>query len=208
MPRAVWMSPPSAIDRAEAKLLQLEGARGAGFDIPDTLVTNSRDAALEFAARHLATVVKALDAPLLGPSTSPSFVFTTLITDAVLAEMNAVEGAPLIFQQAILPKTEVRVTVVGDRVFGAAAESIALDWRQDADARFRPLELPDEIAAKCAGLVRAFGLRFAGIDLLRDQSGRYWFLELNPNGEWGWLQAIGLPIAEAIVDVLTLDPVA
>jgi glutathione synthase/RimK-type ligase-like ATP-grasp enzyme len=203
MPGPIWISPPSAIDHAEAKLVQLEMARRVGFDVPDTLITNARGAARAFARRHANSVVKALDAPLLGPSTSPSFVFATLVSDEVLSSMEAIERAPLVFQQAILPKADVRATVVGDQVFGAVAESSTIDWRVDPGAQFRPLDLPGDVSAYCVQLTNSLGLRFAGIDLLRDRGDRYWFLELNPNGEWGWLQAMGIPIAEAIVDVLT-----
>ena len=53
-------------------------------------------------------------------------------------------------------------------------------------------------------LVHELGLRFAAIDLLADVDGRHWFLELNPNGEWGWLQQqAGLPLADALADELT-----
>ncbi|MCZ3387408.1 MAG: hypothetical protein LH630_10710 [Actinomycetia bacterium] len=46
-------------------------------------------------------------------------------------------------------------------------------------------------------------LEFGAIDLALNGDG-YSFLEINPNGEWGWLQkTVGLPIAETLVDLLT-----
>ena len=42
----------------------------------------------------------------------------------------------------------------------------------------------------------------AEFDLALDQTGTYWFLEINPNGEWGWQQRCGLPIASALADLL------
>jgi len=51
--------------------------------------------------------------------------------------------------------------------------------------------------------VRLLGLRFAAIDLVLDQTGEYWFLEANPNGQWAWIESrTGLPISSAIVDEL------
>jgi glutathione synthase/RimK-type ligase-like ATP-grasp enzyme len=53
--------------------------------------------------------------------------------------------------------------------------------------------------------VKRFGLVFGAIDLVQTPSGFY-FLEINPNGEWAWLQKeAGLPIAETIVDILVQE---
>ena len=39
---------------------------------------------------------------------------------------------------------------------------------------------------------------------LRTPDGRHVFLEINPAGEWEWIQAtVGHPIADALADVLT-----
>lgn len=62
-------------------------------------------------------------------------------------------------------------------------------------------ELPAAIAEQAIALVRALGLRFAGIDLILSRE-HYVFVELNPNGEWGWLEKAGLPLAAALADEL------
>jgi glutathione synthase/RimK-type ligase-like ATP-grasp enzyme len=62
--------------------------------------------------------------------------------------------------------------------------------------------VPTDVAKRCRTLVERFGLRFGAVDLAVGSDGVYWFLELNPNGEWGWLQRAGLPIAEALADTL------
>jgi glutathione synthase/RimK-type ligase-like ATP-grasp enzyme len=68
--------------------------------------------------------------------------------------------------------------------------------------RGAPHELPPELSSRCAELVASLGLEFGAIDLLLEPDGRYWFCEINPNGEWGWLQNSGLPIAEALASRL------
>jgi glutathione synthase/RimK-type ligase-like ATP-grasp enzyme len=61
--------------------------------------------------------------------------------------------------------------------------------------------LPNDVAKGCMDLVRRLGLRFGAIDLVLEPSGDYRFLEVNPNGQWGWIQTrTGQPIAGAIVD--------
>ena len=79
-----------------------------------------------------------------------------------------------------------------------------LDWRTIKDKiSYEKTDLPKEIIDKCINLVRSFGLVFGAIDLV-ESNGDYYFLEINPNGEWGWLQKnANLPIAETLVDYLS-----
>ncbi len=57
----------------------------------------------------------------------------------------------------------------------------------------------------CRALVRALNLRFGAIDLVRCD-GKVWFLEINPTGEWAWLEHVfGDRIASAIADELTAE---
>lgn len=52
-------------------------------------------------------------------------------------------------------------------------------------------------------MVKELGLVFGAIDLVQIDDNHF-FLEINPNGEWAWLQKVsGLPIAETLVDYLT-----
>lgn len=56
---------------------------------------------------------------------------------------------------------------------------------------------------KCINLVKDLNLRFGAIDLVCDLDGDYWFLEINPNGQWAWIEnQTKLPIASSIVDEL------
>jgi hypothetical protein len=46
--------------------------------------------------------------------------------------------------------------------------------------------------------LQAFGLFYGAIDLIRTLDGTYVFLEMNPFGQWAWVQDLcGLPLAEA-----------
>jgi glutathione synthase/RimK-type ligase-like ATP-grasp enzyme len=148
-------------------------------------------------------VVKGLDVPLVGPKTEEGFVFSTLVSVDLLAELGEPDLAPVIVQRPITPKVDLRVTIVGTRVLAAKAAADTFDWRrQDPPPAFEQVELQSGLAAKAVALVRRLGLAFGALDFVVDARGRHFFLELNPNGEWGWLQRSGLPIAEAIVDEL------
>jgi hypothetical protein len=203
VPGPRWVSPPAAIAAAEDKARQLATARTVGLRVPETVWTN--DLAR---ARSLATddelVVKTVTAAHWEDDAEAAFVFAhalpahDLPTDAV-----SFATAPTALQHKVHPKRDIRVTVAGASVIAAQTSSASLDWRTDSSAEWKAHALAEEVADKCRSLVAALGLQFGGVDLALDEHGEYWFLEVNPNGEWGWLQHAGLPIASALADLLT-----
>ena len=199
----VWVSPPAAIAAAEDKAAQLTAARRVGFAIPETLWTNDIVQARELVSSG-AAVVKTVTAAHWEEKEEAAFVFAHEVEPGDLpGDDDGFAVAPAAFQQRIAPKRDVRVTVVGASVLAAETTTGELDWRREPATPWRPHELPRETSDRCARLVQALGLRFGGIDLALDQTGTYWFLEINPNGEWGWQQRCGLPIASALADLLT-----
>ena len=65
------------------------------------------------------------------------------------------------------------------------------------------IELPRKVEEQCRLLVSELGLRFGAIDLVRTVDDQYYFLEINPNGEWLWIEdALGYPIAASIASQL------
>jgi glutathione synthase/RimK-type ligase-like ATP-grasp enzyme len=102
------------------------------------------------------------------------------------------------------------VTVVGQKTFVVAihsqdTEETQIDWRKGSNISLEHtvIDLPDDVRSRCISLVERLGLRFGAIDLIRDRSGDFWFLEINPNGQWAWIERrTGLPITAAIVDEL------
>jgi glutathione synthase/RimK-type ligase-like ATP-grasp enzyme len=207
IPGISWVNRPEANAVAESKIVQMAAASSLGIRVPATLVTNSRSAALRFLDQHGEIVAKALLAPLIEDVTNPRFVFTTRVGAELIGSMESNEASPLILQRLIAPKRDVRVTVVGGRVFAAAvsdADEEQIDWRaRHPRPAFEVAAIPDSVIHHATALTRQLDLRFAAIDFVVDQRGRYYFLEVNPNGEWGWLQhTCGLPIGDAIAEAL------
>lgn len=208
LPMARWMNLPERNAAAESKILQLRLATSLGFKVPKTVITNSRDNALRLMDDEVdQVVIKALQAPLLPSKDGSSFVFTERLERSSLSEAAAVEPVPFIVQQEIDPKEDVRVTVVERKAVAAAPvdQTSEVDWRVARPLpAFRPHEAPDEILERCIEMVHELGLRFGALDFARTNDGEYFFLEINPNGEWGWLNKTdGLPIATLITDALT-----
>ena len=63
--------------------------------------------------------------------------------------------------------------------------------------------MPDEIKKACVDLTKYYGLEFGAIDLVLTPEGNYVFLEINPNGQWAWIEVLTrLPISDAIANLL------
>jgi glutathione synthase/RimK-type ligase-like ATP-grasp enzyme len=206
-----WISQPEMIRKAERKVYQLQTAENVTFRIPKTLVTNDpEEVKALFESCENGIIVKPVYLGFIDQPTTPLYIYTSEVSPTDLEHISSAELAPAIYQERIMKEYDVRVTVVGDRVFTARIDADALpsgipDWRYaDMDhLRHRHHQLPHEVEQACLELVNRLGLQFGAIDLAVDAEGNYVFFEINPNGQWAWLErALGFRISEAIVDRL------
>jgi len=192
--------------RAEHKVLQLRAAQAAKLTLPPTLITNDPAAVRAFAETHENIVTKML-VPLSQTmeGTGP-FVYTSAVDAGDLAQIDSVRSAPMIFQARVKKAREVRAMVVGKKVFSASIDADSLDWRVPLGVeplQWREEKLPRAIRASCVRLVESMGLVTGALDFLIDSDNKFLFLEINPAGEWGWLERdLGFPISDAIADEL------
>jgi glutathione synthase/RimK-type ligase-like ATP-grasp enzyme len=210
-----WLPGPLwAIRRADSKHLQLQLAAALGFEIPATLITTSTDEFLAFHREHDGEIIDKLPSVVFPlDRKGPVFRFTNRVTTRDVGYLHRLRYAPMLFQPNVRKEVELRVTVVGTRVFAAEIHSQATahtmqDWRRydHAHTPYRVHELPAKVAACCVDLVARLGLRYGAIDLILTPRGQYVFLEINPNGQWLWAERkTGLPISEAICDLLEAD---
>ncbi|WP_145085386.1 ATP-grasp domain-containing protein [Anatilimnocola aggregata] len=204
---AKWINHPTATYQAEIKPFQLSVAASLGFKIPRTVITNDSSAAQRRSlGQRLA--VKTLDTTVLNFGSSEGFIYTNLVDGEELCRAN-ISTAPIIVQEAVLPKVDIRATVVGNKIFAVEIVSVtgvgfANDWRENkARIQYRSISLPKEIEERCCRLVRKLGLVFGGIDLAM-RGNEYYFIEINPTGEWAWLMPpTGFPIDEEIAGLLS-----
>ncbi len=209
-----FLPAPLAVIRAgQEKLRQLTLATRLGFEIPETLVTTDGDALLEFHRAHGGRVITK---QLASDSISDSGLaneycrYTETMPMRDLAARDSARVCP-VYAQARVPKAiELRVTVVGERVFSAEIHSQSTrhgrdDWRKAGPVAvpYGVHDMPAEIASRCRAMTRALGLCYGAIDMIVRPDGGYVFLEINPAGEYHWIeQRTGMPITEAVVDHL------
>ena len=200
------------IRHAENKQLQLQVARELGLDIPRTLTTNDPNAARAFAQScEDGLVTKMLSSFAIYEEGKELVVFTNPLKPEDLADLSGLNLCPATFQELLPKSLEIRVTVVGQRVMSAAIDSqvsarAAHDWRRDGVRLlqdWKPYQLPLEVEEKIRRLMDYFSLNYGAIDIILTPDEKHVFLELNPCGEFFWLErAPGLPISEAIADLL------
>jgi len=204
-----WMNRPSAVARAELKLLQLRHAQRLGLTIPATLATNCPQAVRRFAGASV-NIAKTLAGGTVAIEGIDHAIFTTAVRAEDITADEEIQACPVIFQPRISTSFDLRVTVVVDRVFAARIilrdrTEQDVDWRRANPARlcYEHHVLPAGLQSKCVKLVSAMGLTYAALDFVVTPQGEHVFLELNPSGQWGWIErALDLPIADTILDRL------
>jgi hypothetical protein len=209
IPDITWINHPQKNDSMENKIQQLLLADKIGFSIPDTLISNNPKEVKNFIESNGGSVVaKALFSPLIEEPEMDYFIFTNQISLDTLGVDEEIEICPTIYQQNLSPKKDYRVTVIGEEVISAKIEDDIsnvqnIDWRESKSGlSFVQCKLPKDIEENCRKIVQSGGLLFGSIDLV-EYKGDYYFLEINPNGEWGWLEKPNnIPIAEKITELL------
>ena len=199
-----WINHPVNTYRAENKLYQLQCAQNVGLPTPKTFVGNILPKRITPTNKY---IVKSLDTALFYDESQEYFTYSSVVGGNELAESN-IKDAPVILQEFLEDKRDIRVTVIGDKLFPVGitknGENIYGDWRKNAkeDLQYMPETLPNDISNGIMKLMNELGLLFGGVDLAFS-NGIYYFIEVNPTGEWGWLSQYGaIPLEKAIVNEL------
>lgn len=210
--RCFQLDPLVNIYRAERKQLQLQVAQQLGLEIPQTLITNCPAAVKEFAETcENGLVVKMQSGFSVQRDGQEKVMFTNPVTPNDLEHLDGLSLCPMMFQEQILKALELRVVIVGKELFTAAIasqkfEQSRYDWRRQVLSLvddWQPYSLPQEVEAKLLSMMNYFGLNYGAIDLILTPDNRYVFLEINPCGEFSWLDnMVGLPISQAIANLL------
>ncbi|WP_233887829.1 MvdC/MvdD family ATP grasp protein [Paraburkholderia flagellata] len=209
---AFHLDPVHRLRRAENKQLQLKIAREVGLTMPRTLITNAPEAVRGFAREcRQGMIMKTLSSFAIYEQGDQKVVFTNTLHDKDLERLDDLRYCPAIFQEQVPKALELRATIVGKRVFTASidsqrSEKSSVDWRRDGIGlleAWEPYPLPLEVENGLLKLMHALGLNYGAADFILTPDGRHCFLEVNPVGEFFWLEKHpGLPLSGAIADLL------
>jgi len=206
-----WMSHPGAIWKAEFKPYQLQVASQIGLDIPKTLISNRPESIRDFYQRYGPIIAKPVRSGHLVKNGVECAVFTTKLEADVMNDLSGATLSPTIYQE-FLPKVyDIRVTIVGRRIFAVSIDSqsdpsATIDWRKTENPSLPhfPIELPEPLQRSLLELMSRLSLSYGAIDLVLTPDGRYVFLEINPNGQWLWMdEMLSLGISHSIAGWLS-----
>jgi glutathione synthase/RimK-type ligase-like ATP-grasp enzyme len=201
-----WINLPSHDAVATHKAYQLALAQRIGLEIPATLMTNDVQEARTFWCKHEGEVIYKQFIAL-----PDAWRETRRLRPEDEALADSISCAPVIFQRHVPAVADIRVTAIAGAFFAAAADVREADYPQDVrmnlNAKYVAHELPPETAGKLGALMKRLGLVYGAIDLRLTPEGRYVFLEINPAGQFLYIEyATGQPIAAALAQSLLKKP--
>ena len=187
---------PAAEQRAGSKILQLTIAARVGLPVPPTVVSNDHDRLRAFLVAHPRSVIKTLRCDYV------TSIPTRVMREQDLSDPTAVSLAPVIVQALVDCEADVRVCIFGEQIFAAAMRrpdrNENVDWRLTASG-WEPLELPTVVSQRLRKALDELGLETGSFDLRLTSDGTFVFLEVNPSGQFLFLEVdAGLPVSEAM----------
>lgn len=202
---ANWINNPVYTYRAENKMFQLCVAESCGLQIPKTYVSNISVNMLE---REKKYIVKSLDTALFydTQNNKEMFTYSNVVSGEELQDYE-LASAPIIIQEFLNPKVDCRVTYIQGKLFPVKilqnGEGLYGDWRLRKDElKYVPFQLPPNVSMAICKLMQKLEIQFGGIDLAIVGE-KYFFIEVNPTGEWGWLEIkTGMQISQTIKKAL------
>lgn len=208
-----WINPLQAAEAAEIKPYQLRIAQSIGFEVPRTLMTNDPEEAIRFFDECSGQVVYKAFSQLIrdGQNGGAEGVYTTRVQRShLLSRKDQIRLAPCIFQEYVPKEVELRVIVVGNQIFTEEINTqkstrASDDWRRYdlKNTAWGVYHLPSSLQKMIHNAMRQFGLVFGCVDLVLTPDGRYVFLEINPMGQWMWVESLtGLPLLAHFTEML------
>lgn len=207
----LWVNRPDIDAVAELKPYQLKLAKQLGLRVPRTLLTNNpQDVAELLKNADRPIVYKALTNGVIHyPGGFPSGLLTTVVGEEIHEHLDRVRHTICMFQEYIDKAYEVRLTVIGNTYFPVVinsqdVETTKVDWRGEnflPYGDYRPL--PAEIVDKVQRLLTELDVVFAAVDFIVTPDGEFVFLEVNPSGQFMWMQHdLDLKMSDCLADLL------
>ncbi|HEU4556068.1 MAG TPA: hypothetical protein VFS25_24690 [Chitinophaga sp.] len=189
----------SVYRRLDSKEEQLRIAAACGLNIPATCISNNPHDIRRFVAAVNAPVISKMQSAFaIYRQGVEHVVFTNVVEESHLQELDSVQYCPMVFQERIEKQLELRVNIVGYEVFAFSvnstiSERAATDWRKEGATlvdSWTPCRLPEKVQQLLLAFMDRYGLNYGAIDLVLTPDNQYYFLEVNAAGEYFWLDQL------------------
>ena len=196
--RERWFNHPSANATASRKLTQLHHAKRVGLIVPETVLTQDPEVVRTLWENHQGrVVVKPVNSGFIERMDGRlSLIYTNSLQEHHLAAEDLIRACPVLYQEEVDKDLDVRVTWVDGQISAVAMRNPhtkKIDIRRDnmAHVEYEAVAVPAIVETGIRALMSHFGLRFAALDFGLKPSGDWVFFEINPNGQWAWLDLAG-----------------
>lgn len=168
-------------ERRTGKLLQLLRAEGV-FRVPP----------YEFVSNDAAVATEAVVKSFSNDPIDGKVLYTTKVHTCEVDQ-----HYPWFFQEYVSAAFDVTAVYVRGKVFAFKLHRDFLeespDWRRyiTPQQRWTPTALPEDLLRAVSVYMDDLKLSFGRLDFLLDDEQRYWFCEVNPNGQFAWLDLNG-----------------
>ena len=188
-----WVNRPDRALAAENKLLQMQAAHRCGLRFPATLMSSDPDEIRRFCAAHERIVYKPFATHSWRDGDGRIFsTYTRILNADALQDDATLRLCPGIYQACVRKRYDLRVTVIGRRVFAVRLDATptddgVVDWRAASigdNTTSRPFALSGTWEAALRRLMESLGLVFGCIDLVADEHDELHFLEINQAGQF------------------------
>lgn len=206
--KAKWINPIFNTYIAERKIYQLQVASNLGLKIPKTIVSNDPVFISSNAFKDNSKyIIKPISHGLQITKNGAYSIYTNEITDFEPFQKKILFESPVLIQEKIENFRDIRITVIGQKMFPVEIfknDSNEIDWRMpNIKKSYKVHSIPDELRFKILQYTKFLNLIYSAIDFILTPSGEYIFLEVNPAGEWVWLEMeLNLPLSETIINEL------
>lgn len=196
------LSRPHIIECAENKVYQMYLAKKIGFNMPESLITNSSRCMDKFCAGKRC-IIKPLS---VGKRVFFSNERTSKNNASYTKPLDGLEVSPAYFQKSIMGDYEVIANFICEKSYVVRMDIITKKNKgiEEKHIKYSHTSLPKEIEEKCLSYMKALNLQFGGFDFIV-QNGEYYFLEVNPNAQWlGLENELGWDLSAEIIKYLCL----
>ena len=204
-----WINPRSVDTKIRNKPYQLSIASSSELKIPKGIITNNFAHVMDLNSQHNPLIYKPLSY-LIIPSDRLILYANLLSNEELVAASQNISRAPSIYQEYIEKDYELRITVIGEdiypvKIYSQTNENTIIDWCKDQlNLEYELVSLDPEFEESLRNLHNNFNLIYGAYDFIVTPEGEHVFLEVNPVGQWLWLEEeLGLDISQSIADLLS-----
>jgi hypothetical protein len=193
--RQIWANPPLSQDVYDHKAVQLRFAADCGFAIPETLISMEPDRVRDFVARWGECVVKPIHGMSWHSPGDRRSMPARLVGPSLLQRDSSIRACPMIYQQPIAKKSELRVVAFGSELLAVQIRRKrpppgGVDWRsaERSEVELTEVNIDQSLATALRLYCDRAGLIHCSFDVVIDEAGKPWFLECNVQGQSLWLE--------------------